>query len=586
MTTPQVPSSIRATIHQDAINRVAGFFNATPQDILNELLQNARRSGATQIDITTEDDRVTLADDGAGIPDAAVILAFGQTGWEEKTAQNEHPAGMGLYALARSEQVRVRSKPAGGTAWQVDLTPDHFVGNLEAPVERLQQDTGAPGTTVTFQAKDCSERSIQEVAKYYPLPVRLNGTGLDQDDFLREAAYIETWEGIRIGVYPEAHANQMNFHGVIVRHPDLPTVKTIRGKWNVMADVLDCPHLELTLPARKEVIETPFMDDLRRACRRAVYHAMALTTEPVDVPNEVQLDAASLGVKLPDAQPVLEPWEPEDFQGRYLYTGDRKYQSVQDDTVVMEVYLDRPDQQVLARAARLAGIDHRLMKADPDLKGYSWYDRLAKAEDLGITLITGGKETDLWACRQDNTHQPEEENGELKYRPDRIALTILLGGELGMDHTENLGTEPETESRSGDEDEGEGCIILPADLVFKDSEEYDSESYWPFVTKDSALSVSELTQIMQDSYFQYTQDRDSDSYETEWDRHEENCEKTALALLSTREEAVRDAISRAISRHVLHEVPRRTVVTVRMRHYGPMEISLEEEKEEPKKDHS
>ena len=111
MTTLQTPQSIHATIHQDAINEVAGFFNATTEDILNELLQNARRSGATEVEITTQEDQVTVTDNGVGISDPAAILAFGHTGWENKTAQSEHAAGMGFYALARSEQVRVRSKP-------------------------------------------------------------------------------------------------------------------------------------------------------------------------------------------------------------------------------------------------------------------------------------------------------------------------------------------------------------------------------------------------------------------------------------------------------------------------------------------
>ena len=38
MTTEErIPSTIQATIHQDAINRVSEFFNATTRDILREL---------------------------------------------------------------------------------------------------------------------------------------------------------------------------------------------------------------------------------------------------------------------------------------------------------------------------------------------------------------------------------------------------------------------------------------------------------------------------------------------------------------------------------------------------------------------
>ena len=136
-TAERIPGSIRASIHQDAINRVSEFFNATTQDILNELLQNSRRSGATRVDITTGDGWITVMDDGHGIQDPAAILAFGQTEWSEDRARNEHPAGMGMYSLARREFVNVRSRTETGKAWQVSLNPDHFVGKLEAPIEAL-----------------------------------------------------------------------------------------------------------------------------------------------------------------------------------------------------------------------------------------------------------------------------------------------------------------------------------------------------------------------------------------------------------------------------------------------------------------
>ena len=98
MTTAQIPHSIKATIHQDAINRVSGFFNASTGQILNELLQNSRRSGATQVNITLDEKSITIDDDGEGIGDAQAILSFGQSGWDQDKAKNEHPAGMGLYS--------------------------------------------------------------------------------------------------------------------------------------------------------------------------------------------------------------------------------------------------------------------------------------------------------------------------------------------------------------------------------------------------------------------------------------------------------------------------------------------------------
>ena len=50
----------------------------------------------------------------------------------------------------------------------------------------------------------------------------------------------------------------VNFHGLTVS-VRLPTVETVTGaRWSVAADIVDCPELELVLPARKEAVETPF----------------------------------------------------------------------------------------------------------------------------------------------------------------------------------------------------------------------------------------------------------------------------------------------------------------------------------------
>ena len=557
MTTLQTPESIHASIHQDAINRVAGFFNATTKDILNELFQNARRSGATRVDITTQDNQVTVTDDGAGISDPATILAFGQTGWEDKTAQSEHPAGMGLYALARSQQVTIRSKTPNGTAWQVDLTPDHFVGKLDAPVNRLNNDTNPPGTTVTFTGDNDPEPSILNAAKYYPLPVQLNGKTAEQADFLRNAIYTEVWEGIKIGVYPFTRAQRwyttgrMNFYGIIVDHPDLPKIWGIQNHWHTQVDVLDCPHLELTLPARREVIETQFMNELRMACRKAIYQALTLLPEPPDIPKKAQQEAESMGIKLPDAAPVLQPWEPETADQDSWNHRPRTWEKVSEDTVVIDLEALPADQQALARAAQLSGNAPRIMEANKDLEGYDWYDHLPKAKSMTITVTTDGEDRNLEELRENNERLENP-------RPDRIEFTL----------------------ETVDGDDKQATIVLPSDLAFENEEEDYMDDNKPLVTKDSNISVQDLAEIMQDSYFHPSDDSDSDSYDTQKENHHDACEKTALLHLSSTDDAVKTALANVIKRHAIWEVPHGAIATIRIQHGAPIEITLEKAGEE------
>ena len=567
MTTLPLPHSIQASIHQDAINRVSQFFNATTSDILNELLQNSRRSGATRVDVTTEERSVTLSDNGHGIKDPTAVLAFGQTEWDPQTALSERPAGMGLYALARSPQVTVRSKSENGDAWQVTLTPDHFVGKLSAPVERLDGDQTpqAPvptGTSVTFTKAHPDQNmqtEVQVAARNYPLPVYFNNNRVEQSDFLQKADLIQEWEGFRIGVYQD-HNDLMNFHGIIVRHPSLPKINTIGRKvWTTKVDVRECPQLELTLPARREVVETPFMEELRLACRRAIYQAMTLQSEPVNVPKSIQNEAAAMGIRLPDAQPQLLQWEPRKANSSY-YDPTTVYHRVTDETIVMDLDTDigPANQQALARAAEQNGVMDRLYQHNDGLTGYAWYDRLTKVDRVRISITN-----------QDGTHplneRPEDRDPLLNQRPNQIMFT--------------LETTPDNHDHTPVE-----VLTLPSDLAFENEEGDNIYDASPLVTVDSAINVDGLLNLMMDGFFDPRDDYDADSFNTqEYDARLE-CESTAIRLLSSQTDADRVSLSNAVERHLIYEVPKGMVATIRVRHGKLIEVTLETEATSPDED--
>ena len=552
-TTPQLPSSIQASIHEDAISRVPGFFNATTKDILNELLQNARRSGASRVDITTDGEVTTVSDDGIGMEDPRAILSFGQTGWGDPVSLDERAAGMGLYALARNRKVSIRSKSKGDgdTHWQVNLTPDHFVGKLPAPVQKLEHDS-APGTSVSFISGLSHRGDIGNAAKHYPLPVWVDGEEIERQDFLKDAIHIETWQGIRIGVHKLEHGyrrypgHKMNFHGITIESPRLPETQAVTAEWYTKVDVINSPHLELTLPARKEVIETPFMRELRQACARATYTAMSLEPKPVDVPKATQDDAAKMGINLPDAAPVLRRWDPGTACSRKMVSRDRW--PVSEETIVMELAAATPDEQALAKAAERNHITDRLMKPDQGLTGYGWYDRLTRATELRITVFEDDQRWDLARLR--------ERNASLKtLRPDKIVFTMT----------------------AVDQDGRTRLIELPADIAFENDEQDYIEDNRPLVTKDSSMNHEELTELMMDSYFYPNDDPDADSFGTQEAFHEATYEKTAVEVLSTREEALRTKVTNAVERHIAGEIPNGLTVTITVKRGEATSVILQEE---------
>ena len=282
------PAAIRARVGDSAIDKVTRLFSAGLADIFTETLQNSRRGGANRVAATIEQDgditRVTLADDGEGIADPAILLTFGESDWKAGIAEAEDPAGFGLLALARRGcTLRWRlpgQDPSPGC--RLVLEPAHFLGRDAAHVV---PDDSAPwphGTAVTFEASEAPHAVrafLETAARHYPLPVTIGGETVERCAFLDGALHAEPWKGLVFGVFKDRHAGyrvpDVNFHGLTlpVRLPQIDTVEG--GVWSARADIDSCPDLELVLPARKEAVETPFLEEMREAARLAVYRAMA-----------------------------------------------------------------------------------------------------------------------------------------------------------------------------------------------------------------------------------------------------------------------------------------------------------------------
>ena len=143
-------TAIRARVGTSAIDKVTRLFSAGLPDIFTEILQNSRRAGATRLKATIEQDndttRVTLADDGAGIADPAILLSFGESGWKDGLNEAEDPAGLGLLSLSRRGcTLRWRTPgPDKNPGYRLVLEPAHFLGRDAAHVVSRRQRPLAP----------------------------------------------------------------------------------------------------------------------------------------------------------------------------------------------------------------------------------------------------------------------------------------------------------------------------------------------------------------------------------------------------------------------------------------------------------
>ncbi len=551
---PPVPGPVRARVHDGAIARVTRFFNAALPDVFTELLQNARRAGANRVEVSTEREsgaiRVTVADDGAGIADPAVLLSFGETGWDATVAEGEDAAGMGLYSLARRGcAVSSRRRVPGGDpalggdpvpGWRLALTPEHFLGEEEAVAVR---DDGAPyphGTAIAFTASEpleAIEAALAGAARHHPLPVAFNGETVKRRAFLDGARHPEVRRGVVFGVfrdrYESCNAPDLNFHGLTLCI-GLPRIAAISGGvWSARADVLSCPELALVLPARKEAVETPFLAELREDARAAVYRAMAAADPVPRVAHGDWKRARAAGIALPEPPAELRPWRPgiADVED---WCQSPPFAPVGGDALVMAVDPDPQDAQAFHRAACRTGIADRLFEADTRFEGYGWYDALARVRDVHADVAAGGMTHPLDALRAMAGHKPDAPAfPEAFVRPDAIRwhLDVVRG------------------------DGSPERIAVPADLAFAGEASTWVGNARPLVTAASDIAPEDLAELLRAGFFSPSDDTDADSWETQCDRFDEEALHVALTLLCSEDEARRRTIAEAVSREVLWAAP-------------------------------
>ena len=554
------PASIRARVHDGAIDRVTRFFNASASDAFVELIQNTRRSGATRLDVATEaipadGIRVTVSDDGDGIADPAVLLSFGESGWDAETAEREDPAGIGVYALSkRGCSVSSRPRTAIGEhapGWRVVLTPDCFLGKNTAAV---LADDGAPwphGTAISFMADETLEAiqvALSGAARHCPLAVTVNGEAVERKAFLDGAVHAERWRGLAFGVFTNRltgfHTPDLNFHGLTLA-VRLPTVDTVEGgTWSVRADVHSCPDLELVLPARKEAVETSFLNELREAARLAIYRAMAAADPAPRVAWSDHSKAADAGISISQPSAELRPWRPgtADIDD---WRDTPPFAPVGADTLVMAVDPEPQDAQAFHRAAERAGIAGRLFESDTRFEGYAWYDGLARVRDLRIDVTEVGVTYPLDALRAASDVSPSD-TATAPGLPDALARPDAIHMHLNIVHAEGP----------------PGSMTIPADLAFVGEGWSWIADAQPLVTKDSDLDPIELKQLLCAAYFSPSDDASADSYETQRTRFDEDAILITLTLLASEEEAKKHTIAEAVWREILWVVPRDREVSI------------------------
>lgn len=176
---------INAHLGEKILQNVDKYFSGSPSTIAVELFQNARRAGATRIDVTTgPDGSIIFRDNGTGLSHdkANVLLAFGSSSNNGTVEYNEDPAGMGFFSLS-NHHVTVSSRD-----WLLDIPPGAFINRSPATLTRNppgpRPDSGMTITVDKFASTKSEARTIlAAVAKGISIDTFVDGEPVEYVPF-------------------------------------------------------------------------------------------------------------------------------------------------------------------------------------------------------------------------------------------------------------------------------------------------------------------------------------------------------------------------------------------------------------------
>jgi hypothetical protein len=332
--------TIQAKVSKRLLSKADRLFTGTLDGRIIEILQNARRAGATQVTITNEKGLVTVLDNGSGIDDFSKILDLGDSDWDSEMEEAEDPAGVGVFCLA-PRKVTICSNSR-----KLIITKDGWTGKL---LELTTADDPCDGTALIFADEPWELSKVQKHAVFSGLKVVVDGKTCPQQPFTSSRAVYHPELGCKIEVRRRDHLNDwhnqwreryyrdtvlVNFHGQIVDCAYNPVSENLV----FLVDMTGEPTgIRMMLPARTQLIENKAFKALKAAIEIEAYRYIQKRGSH-KLPFAEYKRAEELGIRLPESEPVFdvgllsgdtpEPIEvtmPKDFPLAQCYRFDGNY---------------------------------------------------------------------------------------------------------------------------------------------------------------------------------------------------------------------------------------------------------------------
>lgn len=530
--------SFHASVAQNAISKVTRLFNASLDDIFAELIQNARRAGATSVlidhvDHETLGPAIRFSDNGWGLKDPQSLFTLGQSAWNGATIIAEDAAGMGFFSLAGRTINLIAQKTGTDQSWLIDVEPSAFRG--ETPIVCTNGPDGQVGMTIYIEAKPNENLvgAANRAALFCPINITVEGVTAEHKDFLEKADHMEIWNGIRIGLYensPTAFCNDgnVNFYGVTLQ-AQLPCLtQQYHRAYYARLDVIDCAQLKLVLPARKEIVADAFFSKLQDHIRKVMFQHIASSGRH-SLSFSSWSEAATLDVELPPAAMLLRPFSPahgDRDQNEFLSAVE-----VTSESLLLDGDENPIEDQNLAWALSSEDDAPTLYEPNGSLAGYEWYDHLSCLAITGYRLTHAHSEERLLPGHNALTHE----------RPNRLHIE----GQIGTT-TDLIPWQLETDR----------LVLGPEDSQIDDSD----------LCLASSLKADhhDLVDLLQRTLFCPSDDADAGSYDDQLEWFTDRAEDRVIKLLRTDHQANINAIRRILTRELYWVCKPASDVTIRI----------------------
>jgi hypothetical protein len=310
---------IQAQVNRKLLSKAERLFTGALDGRMIEILQNARRAGATMVNITNRDGQVTVQDNGRGIADFSALLDLGRSQWDESTECSEDPAGVGIFCLAPRE-VCIRSGQKVVTFMEKTWRGE------PVPVQRTEEFIG--GTILVFRDEPWMFEAVEKYAVFTGMKVIVDGKECASEPFVSDKAVAHPELGCRIEVRERTalskwhgqwkqsyHADMVlvNFHGQVVPFTYAPVGEYLQ----YLVDLTGEPTgIRMMLPARTRPVENEAFGMLKAALEREAYQYIQKRGSH-QLKFKEYCRARELGIELSEAEPAFtaglltgEPVEP------------------------------------------------------------------------------------------------------------------------------------------------------------------------------------------------------------------------------------------------------------------------------------